>query len=50
MQIHVTRVDAHLYSTIVERNGVQLRVRRGVSQVDAPCAAAVNPIVPNNML
>jgi hypothetical protein len=26
MQIDVTRVDAHRYSTIVERNGIQLRV------------------------
>jgi hypothetical protein len=26
MQIVVTRIDAHRYSTIVERDGVQLRV------------------------
>ena len=48
MQIVVTCVDAHRFSTIAKRNGVELRVPRGVCQVDAPCAGAVNPAVSNN--
>jgi hypothetical protein len=35
MQIVVTCADAHRFSTIVKRNGVELRVPRGVCQVDA---------------
>ena len=50
MQIVVTCVDAHRFSTIAKRNGVELRVPGGVCQVDAPRPGAVNPAVSYNRL